>query len=153
MLLPLIPKFLTGLTPILLGGYLEIIVDSQILYFDGLNNWFYRELEFIFKLTVLYWNIYGCNLVHQVMNGLKQTSAIAHSPIQQKGDMTQLIDLFVDMCFDDINSKGRISQFKMLGSQLGFSEFETEKVVDMGKSEYAKMLDEINKAMVKSALV
>ena len=87
------------------------------------------------------------------MNRLKQISAIVSSPVQETGDMTQLIDLFVDMCFDEINSKGRISQFKMLGSQLGFSEFETDQVVEMGKSEYAKMLDEINKAMVDSTLV
>jgi hypothetical protein len=75
------------------------------------------------------------------------------SQIKPMGKITQFIDLFVDMCFDDINSKARISQFRMLGIQLGFSELETNDVVKMGKSEYTKMLDEINKTMIQPGLI
>ena len=87
------------------------------------------------------------------MNTLKQISAISGSPMKPFNEMTQLIDLFVDMCFDDINSTTRISQFKLLGIQLGFSEMDTQKVVDMGKSEYGSLLNEMNKALVKPDLV
>ena len=87
------------------------------------------------------------------MNTLKQISAISVSPMKPFNEITQLIDLFVDMCFDDINSTARILQFKLLGIQLGFSEMDTQKVVDMGKSEYGSLLNEINKALVKPDLV
>ena len=59
-------------------------------------------------------------------------------------NVLHLIDVFVDMCFDDINSIQRISQFKILGLQLGHTQTVIERVVTMGKSEYSKLLSEYN---------
>ena len=86
------------------------------------------------------------------MNGFNQISMASVSQIKPMEKISQLIDLFVDMCFDDINSQARVSQFKVLGVQLGFSEVETNNVVELGKSEYTKMLDELNKVFAQPAL-
>ena len=59
-------------------------------------------------------------------------------------NILQLIDVFIELCFDDINSAQRTSQFKILALQLGYSQKDIQKVVIIGRSEYSKLLDEIN---------
>ncbi len=59
-------------------------------------------------------------------------------------EVVPLIDLFVDMCFENINNIVCITQFKLVSLQIGYPKDMIEQVVDMGRSEYDKMLSEIN---------
>lgn len=58
---------------------------------------------------------------------------------------TQLIDLFVEMCFYDINNPALIFQFKIVAQQLNYSQEVIDRVVDLGKSEYQELYAEIEK--------
>lgn len=59
-------------------------------------------------------------------------------------EVIPLIDLFVDMCFAHMNNAFCITQFKLVSAQMGYPIDMIEQVVEMGKSEYEKMLSEIN---------
>lgn len=87
------------------------------------------------------------------MNTNKQTIAATQTIVNPMGEITQLIDLFVDMCFDDIKSTARISQFRLIGIQMGYTPLNIDKVIDIGKSEYQTLLDEINQDFVSSVEV
>ncbi len=63
---------------------------------------------------------------------------------------TQLIDLFVDMCFFDINNPAVIYQFKLVAKQLDYSIEIINKVVELGKSEYQELYDEIENQISSS---
>jgi hypothetical protein len=78
------------------------------------------------------------------MNNKSIITADQSSQATFQDNILQLIDVFVEICFDDINSAQRISQFKILALQLGYSQKEIQKVVIIGRSEYSKLLDEIN---------
>jgi hypothetical protein len=80
------------------------------------------------------------------MNRIKSITAQTEPPINFKGEITQLIDVFVEICFEDIQSVSRITQFKLLGNQMGYSEMEISKVIQIGTSEYQKLLGEVNLA-------
>lgn len=54
-------------------------------------------------------------------------------------DPIQMIDLFVDLTFAQ-NEIG-IVQFKMIANQVGFPKDMVEKLISLGKEEYAKMTD------------
>lgn len=86
------------------------------------------------------------------MNELKQISGSSVNVLSPQGNMEQIIDLFVEMCFDDVHDAKRISQFKLTGMQLGFSLKDLYMVVEMGKAEYKTLLDEINKAFLTNEL-
>lgn len=66
------------------------------------------------------------------------------SPWNEDREVIPLIDLFVDMCFEHINNVVCITQFKLVSAQMGYPKDMIEQVVEMGKSEYEKMLSEIN---------
>ena len=63
---------------------------------------------------------------------------------KENTDVIPLIDLFVEMCFEDINNVLRITQFKLVSAQMGYSTDMIAHVIELGQSEYHKMLDEIN---------
>ena len=67
---------------------------------------------------------------------------------KENSDVIPLIDLFVEMCFEDIHSTIRISQFKLISAQMGYSSDIITHVIELGQSEYHKMLDEINSSRV-----
>lgn len=75
------------------------------------------------------------------MNRQKQISAISLNVFEPNTKIEQIIDLFVEMCFENINDAKRISQFKLLGLQLGFTINDIERVIEMGKSEYKRLMN------------
>lgn len=59
-------------------------------------------------------------------------------------DINELIDLFVEMNFSFMTNPGVLSQFMLLAKQIGYTEQEITQVVDLGRREYRKLLDELN---------
>ena len=86
------------------------------------------------------------------MNEQNQISATALNVFEPNTKIEQIIDLFVEMCFEDIYNVKRVSQFKLLGIQLGFSTNDVEKVIEMGKEEYNTLMDEISKTFLTNDL-
>ena len=78
------------------------------------------------------------------MNNKNTITANQSNQSTFQDNIFQLIDVFVELCFADINSAQRTSQFKILALQLGYSQEEIQKVVIIGRSEYSKLLDEVN---------
>tara|TARA_R110002050_G_scaffold221792_2_gene357656 strand:+ start:13201 stop:13464 length:264 start_codon:yes stop_codon:yes gene_type:complete len=87
------------------------------------------------------------------MKRTKQMAATVSTVVKPTGNITPLIDLFVEMCFENIQNDFQISQFKLVGMQLGYTESETERVVEIGKLEYQTLLDEINQRFKSSVVV
>ncbi|MGB0806467.1 MAG: hypothetical protein ACPGRC_07235 [Salibacteraceae bacterium] len=63
---------------------------------------------------------------------------------------TQLIDLFVDMCFYDIENPAVIFQFKVLATQLKYPIHQIDKVVEIGKKEYAQVFSAIENQIIEA---
>ena len=81
------------------------------------------------------------------MKGLTNSTEWADMITKPDFSETQLIDLFVDMCFYDINSPIAIYQFKLVAKQLQFSSEMIERVVELGKSEYHELYAEMEKQL------
>lgn len=87
------------------------------------------------------------------MNRHKQLSETRLQDIKPNRQIEELIDLYVELCFEDINDINKVSQFQLLGMQLGYGSSQIRKVIELGKSEYRTLLDEIHTAYVESELV
>jgi len=59
-------------------------------------------------------------------------------------DVNQLIDLFVDLNFGDIRNETLLLQFKIVAMKIGYPTDMIDRVIKLGKSEYSKMMSEIN---------
>jgi hypothetical protein len=77
------------------------------------------------------------------MKSSKQTEVLVTN-WNENTDVIPLIDLFVEMCFEDIHNVLRITQFKLVSAQMGYSKDMIDHVTGLGQNEYNKMLDEIN---------
>ena len=86
------------------------------------------------------------------MNRQNQVSVSGAQGVMKNTRTEQLIDLFVELCFEDINDVKRISQFHLLSLQLGFDKSEIVKVIEIGKLEYQTLMDEIYKVYIESEL-
>lgn len=65
-------------------------------------------------------------------------------------NVTQLIDLFVDMNFAQIENKAAISQFKILAIQIGYPLDMIDQVIALGMDEYFKLLIEVDNVLGES---
>jgi hypothetical protein len=57
-------------------------------------------------------------------------------------EVSHLIDMFVELCFEDIESAARITKFKLFGVQMGYSEILVDKVIKIGTSYLTEGYDE-----------
>lgn len=74
-----------------------------------------------------------------MINVLKE-SPIRHSSL----DVNQLIDLFVDLNFTQLEDERAISQFKVLAIQMGYPIDMINSVIKLGIDEYYKLLVEVD---------
>ncbi len=84
------------------------------------------------------------------MKGTEETRDGARLQITPSERETQLIDLFVEMCFFEIRSPAVLYQFKLVAQKLEYTDTEIERVVSVGKSEYEKMYKDIEKQIMES---
>jgi hypothetical protein len=77
----------------------------------------------------------------------KYTTSAQAKAIPEERDY-QLIDLFVDMCFYDIDNPAVIFQFKVLASNLNYTASQTNKVVEIGRKEYVRLFNEIEEQIL-----
>lgn len=64
-------------------------------------------------------------------------------------DINNLIELFVELNFNDIHNEVLLFQFRILANKIGFSKDEIEKVIQLGHSEYLNLMQEINEGILK----
>lgn len=69
--------------------------------------------------------------------------------IQHQLDINDLIDLFVDLNYDDIHNEVLLLQFRIVANKIGYSKDEVDRVIKLGQSEYTKLMQEINEGLSK----
>lgn len=74
---------------------------------------------------------------------VKERNRSKEHDVYTSWDANQLIDLFVDMNFSDIESPLRLLQFRMVAQNVGYPNSMIDRVVDLGKNEYQKLLSEL----------
>jgi len=77
------------------------------------------------------------------MSGKFEGIESKHLGEEYQWDANQLIDLFVHMNFEDIESPLRLAQFRMLAEKVGYPISMIDRVVELGKTEYEKLLTEL----------
>lgn len=68
------------------------------------------------------------------------TRLISRGKTNNKLDVYQLIDLFVEMNFSQIENELSISQFKIIAIQIGYPLEMIDQVIELGTDEYYKLL-------------
>ncbi len=58
-------------------------------------------------------------------------------------DIKDLVDLYVEMNFNDIYNPSLLFQFKIVATQLGFTIEMIERVMKLGRSEYENLMKEV----------
>ena len=82
--------------------------------------------------------------VHTHMKRLKALQSENETLDTAQFEVNQLIDLFVDLNFEDIHNETLLLQFKIVAMKIGYPIEMIDRVIKLGKSEYTKMMFEIN---------
>ena len=68
--------------------------------------------------------------------------------LNENWDVNELIDLFVDLNFEDIQNETLLYQFKSVARTIGYPLEMIDRVVKLGESEYSKLMSEIEQGLI-----
>lgn len=72
------------------------------------------------------------------------------NPIIGHLDVNELIDLFVELNFNDIHNEALLMQFRIVAKNVGYPDSMIDRVIKLGRSEYSKLMEEVKKAKNES---
>lgn len=77
------------------------------------------------------------------MKTIDSTRSSSFHPLTSSNREIQLIDLFVDLCFHQMDNPLTFIQFKKLAYDLKYSFNEIDHVIKIGKNEYEKLVMQV----------
>lgn len=67
-------------------------------------------------------------------------------------DVNELIELFVELNFNDIYNETLLMQFRIVAIKVGYPSSMIDRVIKLGRTEYSKLMEEVNKAKTENSL-
>jgi len=91
-------------------------------------------------------------LVHESMRNYKSEIEEETNAAVGHWDVNELIELFVELNFNDIYNETLLMQFRIVAQNVGYPTSMIDRVIKLGRSEYSKLMEEVNKAKTENSL-
>ena len=79
----------------------------------------------------------------------KQENSVVGNLNNRHWNVNELIELFVELNFEDITNETLLMQFRLLAFKIGFPKKMVEHVIKLGMSEYVSLMKEVEDSGIK----